>query len=69
MEELRLLPLNGDLPTIMQYCDDINNMDDAIVRNLPEFVLATMDAIYNIHRRFKESLYTDLGRQDVSCCA
>ncbi|RKP05933.1 Nup93/Nic96-domain-containing protein [Thamnocephalis sphaerospora] len=64
MEEQRLLPLQGDLPAILQRCEELNDLDDAIVRNLPELILATMDAIYQVYKRLKDSPYTDIGRQN-----
>ncbi|KAI9593395.1 Nup93/Nic96-domain-containing protein [Syncephalis fuscata] len=63
MERLNLVPLQADTPNVIYYCERLKYADDAIARNLPELLLATMDAVYQVYKQLRDSPYTDQGRQ------
>ncbi|KAI8051188.1 Nup93/Nic96-domain-containing protein [Syncephalis plumigaleata] len=63
MEQLNLVPLQADTPNVIYYCERLKYADDAIARNLPELLLATMDAVYQVYKQLRDSPYTDHSRQ------
>jgi hypothetical protein len=65
MEQLNLVPLQADTPNVIYYCERLKYADDAIARNLPELLLATMDAVYQVYKQLRDSPYTDHSRQKV----
>lgn len=63
IEGLNIIPLDGDLASIIRRAEDVKQLDDAILRNLDTILLTTMHILYKIHTQLKESPYGDPSRQ------
>src|SRR3954469_15567295 len=66
MEQLNLIPLEGDMTAITRKAEDFREMDEAISRNFSEILVQTMTCLSKVYNTLKESPYGDLGRQAVS---
>lgn len=67
MEQLGVIPLDGDMSIITRKADEFRDMDEAITRNFAEILLVTMNILYKMYTALKESPYGDQGRQSVCC--
>lgn len=65
IEDINIIPLHGDLVSIIRSAEDFKNLDDAIVRNFDIILLTTMNVIYKTHQTLKESPFGDASRQQV----
>jgi nuclear pore complex protein Nup93 len=64
IESTNLIPLHSDLVHLIRAAEDVNSVDDAIVRNLDIVLVATMTILYKLHQQLKESPFGgDASRQ------
>ena len=63
IENLNIIPLDGDLANIIRRAEDVKELDDAILRNFDIILLTTLNVLYKIHSFLKESPYGDASRQ------
>lgn len=63
LEQLNIVPLDGDLVTIIRRAEESKDLDEAILRNFDTLLLTTMNILYKIHTALKESPYGDASRQ------
>lgn len=64
IESTNLIPLHADLVHLIRAAEDVNSVDDAIVRNLDVILVATMTVLYKLHQQLKESPFGgDASRQ------
>ncbi|GAA5993540.1 hypothetical protein JCM10908_000639 [Rhodotorula pacifica] len=64
IESTNLIPLHSDLVHLIRAAEDVNSVDDAIVRNLDIVLVATMTVLYKLHQQLKESPFGgDASRQ------
>ncbi|KAM0790861.1 hypothetical protein ACM66B_004702 [Microbotryomycetes sp. NB124-2] len=63
IEDVNIIPLHGDLPSIIRAADDFKDLDDAIIRNFDVILLTTMNMIYKAHQLLKDSPFGDASRQ------
>src|SRR4051794_22304175 len=66
MEQLNLIPLDGDIAVITRKAEDFREMDESISRNFSEILVQTMTCLSKVYNTIKESPYGDPGRQAVS---
>ncbi|GAA96311.1 uncharacterized protein L969DRAFT_95409 [Mixia osmundae IAM 14324] len=62
-EELNIVPLEGDMNTLIRRAEEFKQLDDAITRNFDVVILTVMNTLYKLNARLKESPYGDEGRQ------
>jgi nuclear pore complex protein Nup93 len=63
LEDLNIVPLDGDLVTIIRRAEESKDLDEAILRNFDTLLLTVMNILYKIHSNLKESPYGDASRQ------
>ncbi|BGP26679.1 nuclear pore complex protein Nup93 [Rhodotorula toruloides] len=64
IESTNLIPLHSDLVHLIRAAEDLNSVDDAIVRNLDVVLVATMTILYKLHQQLKDSPFGgDQSRQ------
>ncbi|KAJ1659089.1 nuclear pore complex subunit [Dispira simplex] len=63
IEKLDLIPLNGDVACITQQAERLRDLDEAISRNFPEVLLATMDTLSRLHAQIKQSQFMGTTKQ------
>lgn len=63
IEQLNIIPLDGDLVTIIRRAEEFKELDESILRNFDTVLLMTMNILYKIHAALKESPYGDASRQ------
>lgn len=63
IENLSIIPLDGDLASIIRRAEEVKELDEAILRNFDTVILTTMNILYKIHAQLKESPYGDASRQ------
>jgi nuclear pore complex protein Nup93 len=63
IEQLNIIPLDGDLVTIIRRAEEFKELDESILRNFDTVLLTTMNILYKIHAALKESPYGDASRQ------
>lgn len=63
IENLNIIPLDGDLASIIRRAEDVKELDDTVLRNFDTILLTTMNILYKIHSQLKESPYGDASRQ------
>ncbi|KAK4050856.1 nuclear pore complex subunit [Microbotryomycetes sp. JL201] len=66
IEDINIIPLHGDLPSIIRAADDFKDLDDAIIRNFDTILLTTMNMIYKAHQQLKDSPFGDASRQQAT---
>lgn len=63
IESLNIIPLDGDLVSIIRRAEEFKELDESILRNFDTVLLTTMNVLYKIHSGLKESPYGDASRQ------
>jgi nuclear pore complex protein Nup93 len=64
-EEIGILPLDANVPTVTVFAERFKSLDDSISVNLAEILLLTMTCIYQLFLEAREQAGTDLGRQQM----
>ncbi|KAJ1981318.1 nuclear pore complex subunit [Dimargaris verticillata] len=59
IEKLNLIPLDADVATITRQAEQLRDMDEAVARNFPDILLATMDVLYRLYSQTKQSQFLD----------
>jgi nuclear pore complex protein Nup93 len=60
-----LVPLEGDIPTLTRKAEEFKEENEAITRNMSEILLLTMNILYGIHQRAKQSLFAQSSRHNI----
>ncbi|KAJ1926950.1 nuclear pore complex subunit [Tieghemiomyces parasiticus] len=63
MERLHLIPLEADVVTITRQAEQLRDLDEAIARNFPDLLLATMDVLCQLYTQTKQSQFLDASKQ------
>ena len=66
IENLNLIPLNGDVIFITKKAEDFKEVDESISKNFSDVLLVTMNILFKLHANLKESPFGDSSRQNVS---
>ncbi|KAF9950637.1 hypothetical protein BGZ65_006474, partial [Modicella reniformis] len=64
IEDLGLIPLEGDMAQISKKADQFQGLDECVARNFPDVLLKTMESLYKLYQNFKMSPYDEAGRRD-----
>ncbi|TIC03273.1 NIC-domain-containing protein [Wallemia mellicola] len=64
IEDVKLIPLNGDVISITRKSEEFKDLDESISRNLSDVLLITMNILFKIHANLKESPFGDSSRQN-----
>lgn len=63
IEQLSIVPLDGDLVSIIRRSEEFKDLDESILRNFDTILITTMNILYKLHTQLKESPYGDASRQ------
>lgn len=63
IEQVNIVPVDGDLVTILRRAEESKELDEAILRNYDTILPTTMNILYKLHTALKESPYGDASRQ------
>ncbi|KAH8923844.1 hypothetical protein BT69DRAFT_129386 [Atractiella rhizophila] len=64
IRRLGVVPLDGDLVSIIRKADEFKELDPAIARNFDNVLLATMTILSRLHEQLKDSPYGEEARQN-----
>ena len=63
IENLKIIPTEGDVSLISQFAESFKSLDDSITQNISELLLLTMTSVYQIFLEAREHVNQDAGRQ------
>ncbi|RKP34751.1 hypothetical protein BJ085DRAFT_16606 [Dimargaris cristalligena] len=63
IEKLDLIPLDADVAVITRRAEQLRDLDEAVSRNFPDILLATMDTLSHLYNQTKQSQFLDATKQ------